>query len=198
MLFNSQQLRELQTIPGTRLLADPIGLQGAYLIDYREPWRHWTILWLLAPVPGRMLGGIRAKVMDHKGFISFINQRDLEVTLGHAKADTYCPWLGQEYRSPSDPNWYGMCCDEEDLKDDLFERECVLRQDPTLAQYPYLPSGLEITRRIHLDEGRDVEQLDTLLWDMDPTTGAYPDPRLETISKRWSRVERNPVVWERL
>jgi hypothetical protein len=198
VLLNSQQLRDLKTIPGTRLLEDPLGLQGAYIMDYREPWRHWTVQWLLAPVPGRKLGGIRAKVMDHKGFVSFINQRDLEVTLGHGKAGEWCQWLGEEYKSPDDLNWYGLCCDDEDLRDDLFERECWLRQQPHLKEQPYLPSGLGVTRRIHLDEGRDVEQLDTLLWDMDPVTRTCPDPRLETISKRWSKVERNPVVWGRL
>lgn len=195
MLLNSQQLRDLKTIPGTRLLEDPLGLQGAFVMDYREPNRHWTVQWLLAPVDGRKLGGIRAKLVDTKGFVSFINQRDLEVTLGHGKADTWCSWLGSNYRSPSDRDWYGICCDDEDLRDDLFERECWLRQE---LKYPYLPTGLEVRRRVHLDYRQDVEELDVLLWDMDPDTHVYPDPRLKTLGRRWTRVQREPLIWERL
>ena len=187
---------KLIVIPGTRFLEDPLGLQGAYIVDYREPWRHWTVQWILAPVPGRHLGGIRAKVIAHKGFVSFINQRDLEVTLGHGKPDSWCGWLGQNYVSPSSPDWYGICCDEEDLRDDLFEHECRLRQQ--YSGYGWLPSGLEITRRIHLEEGNDVEELQTLLWDMNPDTRQYPDPQLDTVQRRWARVERRKMKWEQL
>lgn len=195
MLLNQQQLRDLKIIPGTRLLEDPLGLQGTYVMDYAEPDRRWTIQWLLAPVRGRFLGGIRAKLIDEKGFISFINQRDLEVSLGHAKPGDYCPWCGTDYASPADDEWLGLCCDTEDLQDDLFERECWLRQQ---LNQPWLPTGLEIKRHLHLDERNDVEELNVLLGDINRLTGEYPDSRFETVLQRWSRVERNPIIWRRL
>lgn len=195
MLFNTQQLRNLQLIPGTRMLSECVLTPGMPVTDFREPWRHWSVQWLFAPIPGRKVGGVRAKLIDHKGFTGFINQRDLEVTLGHGKAGTWCEWLGAEYRSPTDRDWYGICCDADDLEDDLFERECWLRQQ---LQYPYLPTHLEIRRRLHIDEGNDVEELDVLLGDMNFETGQYPDPRLETVSRRWTRAERSPLIWERV
>jgi hypothetical protein len=184
----------LKLIEGTRFLEDPIGLPGVAIRDPLEPDRPWYVQWVLAPVPGRLLGGVRAKLTDSKGFITFVNQRDLEVLLGMAKPGQYCKWLGQDYVGPTDPDWYGLCCDDEDLRDDLFERECIARRD-----YPgVLPQGLELTRRLHIDFRQDVEQLDTLLWDWDPDSYLTPDPRLETVHRRWTRVERTPLIWERL
>lgn len=196
MLLNQQQLRELRIIPGTRMLEDPLGLQGVVVIDYKEPWRQWTIQWLLAPVRGRVLNGIRAKLIDPKGFVSFINQRDLEVTLGHGQPGKYCHWLGTDYVNPEDDEWFGVCCDTEDLKDDLFERECWLRQQ--LPQHPFLPTGLELERLVHFDEGNDAKELLTLRGDINQDTGQYPDPRLESVGRRWTRVEKVPLIWERV
>lgn len=196
MLFSSQQLRELKLVPGTRMLEEnPI--HGAYVCDPRDPERHWTVQWLLSPIRSRRLGGIRAKLIDHKGFIGFMNQRDLEVVLGHGKPGSWCEWLGSRYVSPADDEWCGVCCDSEDLRDDLFERECWLRQQPELAQYPYLPTNLELKRRVHLDTNNDVEDLYTLRGDIDFDTGQYPDPRFDTVERRWTRVERVPLIWER-
>jgi hypothetical protein len=84
-------LGNLAVIPGTRMLEDPLGLQGAYVLDPLEPARHWWVQWVFAPVPGRALSGIRAKLVDTKGFITFCNQRDLEVMLQHAKPGEWCP-----------------------------------------------------------------------------------------------------------
>lgn len=195
MLLNPARDRP-SVIPGTRILEDQLGLPGTYVHDHKEPWRHWHIQWLFAPLPRKYPGGIRAKLVDTKGFITFINQRDLEVILGHGKPGEYCHWTGKKYPNPEGEEWWGHCCDEEDLQDDLFERECSLRQGP-YAQYPYLPQGLHLERRIHLDYGQDVEELHTLLWDMDPDTGQYPDPRLEMVTRRWARVERTQLSWER-
>lgn len=195
-MLTSPQSHRLPVIPGTRLLEDPLGLAGVGVQDPLEPNRQWTIQWMLAPVPGRFLTGVRAKLVDEKSFVTFCNQRDLEVLLGYGTPGKLCKWTGQDYPAPGGDEWFGFCCDEEDLRDDLFERECWLRQQ--LKDHPYLPTGLEITRRLHIDDRRDVEQLDTLLWDMDPETRNYPDPRLETVSRRWARVERNPLVWEYL
>jgi hypothetical protein len=186
----------LTVIPGTRLLEDPLGLPGVYVLDPHEPWRHWWVQWVLAPVRGRALSGIRAKLIDTKGFITFCNQRDLEVILRHGEPGEFCKWTGKEYPGPHDPEWYGLCCDDEDLRDDLFEYECRVREQ--LSGYPYLPQGLEYRRRVHFDRNYDAEELYTLLWDMNPDTGQYPDPTLGTVQRRWARVERTRVAWERL
>jgi hypothetical protein len=130
--------------------------------------------------------------MDQHGFVSFCNQRDLEVLLGYAFPGQHCSWLHRSYPSPEDHEWYGPCADEEDLIDDLFERELRLRNSGNAGA---LPSGLEIVRRVHLDANNDVEELFTLLWDRDNSTGVAPDTRLETISDRWKRVERNRLEW---
>ena len=187
---------KLAVIPGTRLLEDPLGLSGAYVMDPMEPNRHWYIQWLLAPISGRVLSGIRAKLIDMKGFITFCNQRDLEVMMGHAKPGDYCQWTGKNYVAPYSKDWYGLCCDEDDLQDDLFERECQIREQYT--GYPWLPAGLSLTRRLHLEAGRDVEEVQTLLWDMNPDTKQYPDPHLSTVRRRWALVERTKLIWERL
>lgn len=186
----------LSVIPGTRMLEDALGLSGAVVPDPHEPWRHWTIQWLLAPIPGRHLGGVRAKLIDTKGFVTFCNQRDLEVLMQHGKPGQYCQWTGKNYVSPNDSEWCGLCCDEEDLRDDLFERECRAREH--YKEYPYLPQGLEFTRRLHLELNQDVEELYTLLWDMDPDTYQYPDTSLRNVQRRWSRVERLKLFWERI
>ena len=183
-------------IPGTRMLEDPLGLSGTTVTDPLEPWRMWSVQWLLAPIPGRRLAGVRGKLVDTKGFITFCNQRDLEVLLGHARPGDWCQWAAQRYVGPEDQQWYGLCCDDEDLKDDLFEHECRVRQ--AYAGWPYLPTGLEYTRRVHLDVNNDAEELHTLLWDMDPDTRQYPDPSLHNVARRWSRVERNRIIWERV
>jgi hypothetical protein len=189
MLINPFKTK-VATIPGTRILEESFGLTGFQYTDPREPSRAWALQYLLAPIRGRALGGIRAKFVDSKGFVSFCNQRDLEIITGIAQPGDYCPWLGDNYPGPEDKEWFGLCTDTEDLLDDLQDRELRLRE-----QYPgVLPSNLEIVRRIH-DEGSDSEELMQLLWDMDIETGQGPDPRLETIERRWVRVERTKLSW---
>lgn len=187
---------DLTTIPGTRILENAWGLSGLQVIDPLERERAWTIHWLLAPIRGRALGGIRALMGDQRGFVTFCNQRDLEVLLGIGKPGRHCYWLKDDYPEPGARNWFGPCCDEEDLRDDLHSRECQLREQ--YVGHPYLPTGLEMTRRVHLDTDNDVEELVTLLGDIDHVTGAYPDTRIETISSRWVRVEKQQVIWRQL
>jgi hypothetical protein len=115
----------------------------------------------------------------------------LEILLGIAESGDYCYWADTDYPERSDKEWYGLCLDDEDLLDDLHERELRLRQE-----YPgLLPSNLEIIRRIH-DGGADAEELYVLLWDMDRMTGLGPDARLETVDHRWVRIERTPLKWK--
>lgn len=180
----------LTPVPGTRLLESTFGIIGATFRDPTNIIREWTVQSLYAPVYGRALGGIRAKVIDQKEFISFVNQRDLEVLLELAYPGAYCKWLGQDYVEPGEPDWFGLCVDSEDLTDDLYDREMEAR-----AQYPadyVLPEGLNFERRIHDGRGNDYIETMLLLWDFDPVSGTGPDTRLETINRRWQSVERTP------
>lgn len=181
---------QVQTIPGTRILSNGLGVVGFQYRDPITPNRTWVVQQLLAPIKGRHLGGIRAKLCDEKSFVTFVNQRDLEVIVGIAKPGDYCYWMEEYYPGVGDDDWYGLCLDDEDLLDDLHERELRLRE-----QYPgILPSFIEIYRRIHSD-GADAEELFTLIADADIETGYGPDYRLETVSNRWSRIERTSVKW---
>lgn len=190
MLFNPN-LVQLHVIPGTRILEENFGLSGFLHVDPKVPQRHWVLQYLYAPIRRRRVGGVRAKFMDNKGFVSFCNQRDLEVLLGIASPGARCYWADTDYVDPSESGWFGLCVDDEDLEDDLLERELRLRE-----HYPeILPSGLQITRRIH-NAGTDSEELHLFLHDYDIDTGVSPDPRLETISKRWVRIERTVLPWD--
>lgn len=187
----------LKTIPGSRMLIEPMGLIGASLVDGRVKDRVWTITNLFAPIERRTLGGIRAKLEDQKGFISFCNQRDLELLLGLAKPGDMCPWTDRPYPDLHEREFYGICADDEDLKDDLYAFELALRAAMAASpEYPdVIPYGYCVDRRVHLSLGRDVVDRYTMLWDCDPATGLGPDPRFETIDQRWSRFERDKLPW---
>ncbi len=186
----------LLTVPGTRVLQDSFGLMGASFEDPIESGRSWVIVGVYAPIPGRALGGIRVKVMDAKGFISFLNQRDLEVMLGLASCGDYCPWLDKQYAYVNDytDGWVGLMADREDLGDDLFERELKTREQHGWGVLP----ELELTRLVHKSDNKDVQRLDILMWDADPETGLGPDPSLKNIWSRWSLVEETEVKWQQL
>lgn len=190
MLINPNRV-QLETIPGTRILVESFGLVGFQHIDPREPRRSWILQCLYAPIRRRRLSGIRAKFMDGKNFITFCNQRDLEVLLGIASPGTRCHWADMDYAEIGESEWFGLCVDDEDLEDDLLERELRLRE----THPGILPTNMQIERRIHNDR-TDVQELHLLLGDMDRATGFGPDPRLETIGKRWVRIERVPLQWE--
>lgn len=196
MIVNAYvESNRVATYEGTRLLQSDLGIIGQEIYDPKEPLRRWFVASVYAPLPGRALGGIRAKLQDEKGFVSFINQRDLEVSLGLVSPGQWCTWAGQKYVDPEDREWFGICADEEDLLDDLHEREMTLR-----AYYAggILYPPLEIVRRIHVDVKSDFQETFTLLWDMDMETQMGPDLRLETIEGRWSKTEKERVVWDRL
>lgn len=193
MLLNPTQMSELlQTFPGSRLLVQDFGLTGVPLQDPKDPNRVWSIQNLFAPLP-RCLGGVRARCLDQKGFVSFIDQMGLEILLGLAQAGDDCPWADWVYPSPQDYNWYGFCADPLDLLDDLFLREVLLR-----AHWAYLPQGMELQRFVHVDTGQDVLETHILVWDGDRTTGMSPDPRMETLEARWARADKEKVQWRRL
>lgn len=178
----------LLPIPGTRIVGETLGVVGTTVRDPLNLVREWTIQALYAPVPGRALGGIRAKVVDQKEFVSFCNQRDLEVLLDIASPGAYCQWLDAEYPEPGSAQWFGLCVDEQDLLDDLYDRELEAR-----ALYPegaVLPSGLNFERRVHDGAHNDYIEMMVLRWDFDTSTGIGPDTRFETVDQRWASVER--------
>jgi len=177
------------------MLSEGFGVVGLSVDDPKIFGRRWTVTKLYAPIPGRALGGVRVKLVDQKGFVTFCNQRDFELLVELARPGEWCFWANQEYPGINDPEFYGLCVDSIDLDDDLYERELDLRAQ---CQHHFLPSNLQLDRRIHLDATSDVEEMQMLLWDMDPETGMYPDPRLLTLSRRWSRVERRKLMWTRL
>lgn len=178
----------LSPIPGTNIIAETLGVVGVMLRVPGDPIRSWTIQGLYAPIPGRMLGGIRAKLIDQKGFISFCNQRDLEVLLDISCPGAYCAWLDAEYVDVDEAAWCGLCVDEDDLLDDLYDKELEARS--AYEEGTPLPAGLSFSRRIHAGSLNDYQELLVLKWDMDPDTGMGPDTRFSTVGRRWSSIER--------
>lgn len=182
-------------IPGTRVLESTLGIISGRLVDPHDHQRIWEVNSIFSPIPGRALGGVRIKLVDQKEFVTFCNQRDFEVLLGMGVPGKLCPWLDAPYVHWDDPEWYGFCCDDEDLLDDLYEREMGLRG--------YMPDGIlipgyDIARYVHLDRNRDVSDLFILVGDSDPLTGAFPDTRFPTVGRRWARAERISVQWEKI
>lgn len=194
MLLPNVYMRRPTTVPGTRLLEAHHGVVGARIVDPDNHTRVWEVQGLYLPIDGRALGGVRAKLFDQKGFVTFCNQRDLEVLLGIGRVGEPVDWLDNEYVDPSDPEWFGLCCDDDDLMDDLYDRELFVRQQvPAGLLVPHL----EMERRVHLGHNHDCEELYLVVQDVDPETGAFPDTRFETVERRWMRAERRRVRWER-
>jgi len=181
---------QLSVFAGTRILTTDFGLVGTDIIDQANERRVWTVTSVYAPIPERCLGGVRVKLVDQKGFVTFCNQRDFEVMLGMAKPGDFCRWTGREYPHPHDDAWIGFCVDKIDIQDDLYERELALR-----AENPILPSPSDIVQRIHPNMTRDYEEFWTLRGDYDFETGIGPDTRIETLYERWSRVSRDWFDW---
>ncbi len=191
MLINPYGERKLPTYPGTRLVSVELGVMGATVQDPWRPDRSWTVRGIYAPSKGRALGGLRIKLEDNKNFITFCNQRDFEVLIGLGEPGKLCIWADEDYVEPKSDSWFGLCTDDADLIDDLFDREMAIR-----AEMPgVLTTGLEIWRRIHLSRGLDVLEFHILIADAD-RDGYGPDPRIETIEDRWSAVERTKQRWE--
>lgn len=185
--------RTLDVLPHTRILQDTFGVLQERVVDPLAPSRLWRVESLFQPLP-RAIGGIRVKVCDQKGFISFINQRDFEVLTGRAQPGDYGQWFDGEYVEPGHPDWVGFFADDADLDDDLCDRELLLRGD---SPNGVLTPPLEITRRVHREPGVDYEELLLLQWDYDPVTGIQPDPRVSTIQNRWIRAELTRTPWNR-
>lgn len=196
MIVNPFQHRELlTTYAGTRLLQADFGLIGTVVADPFGVYRTWTVHALYAPTGNRAIDGIRVKLVDQKNFITFINQMDFEVLVGLGTPGKKCRWSGKTYAAPGDSDFYGMFVDDDDLVDDLYDRELLLRGQCATG---VLPPNVEILRRVHYENKVDFEELFLLLWDADPETGISPDIRFETVERRWSRVERVRAPWDQI
>lgn len=194
MIVNPFQRKELlATFAGTRILQADFGLMGTSVTDPFNKYRTWRVQCLYAPTGHRAIDGIRIKLADDKGFVTFINQMDFEVLLKMGRPGALCRWSGKKYAEPGDSDFYGMFVDDDDLVDDLYDRELLLRG---MTPGGVLANNTEIIRRVHLEEKVDVEELHLLLWDGDPETGICPDIRFETVERRWSRVERVRAPWD--
>ena len=199
MIIHPSLDRERLRTCGGRLLIETFGLIGEKVTDPLHPEREWTIDGFYEPIRGRAVGGIRARLIDQKGFISFINQRDLEILLGLMRPGEYCQWLGKDYVDPYDRHWLGFCMDSEDLQDDLFARETELRYHQEEATGGRtLPEGYELERLIHTGGSTDLRELLFLRLDYDIETGQYPDERIRTVDMRWMRIEKQLIVWRQV
>ena len=186
--------RRFENIDGTPFVQDRevLGFIGVE-VPSEDTRRRWTIQSFLLPSRRRALGGLRVKLQDQKGFVTFCNQRDLEVLLGLGHPGQPCYWLGRNYVDPGDKDWVGFYADEEDLWDDLYERELLIR-----CEYSLIPESTQVTRLVHTDRSSDFEELYMLLFDGDREMGFSPDPRHETLEQRWVRVERVRVTWGKI
>lgn len=149
--------------------------------------RIWTVRQFYLPkvtTGNTVETGVRAMVVDDHGFVSFVNQRDLEVLLDIRRAGEWCAWLGAPYVGTKESEFYGCCCDEADAWDELHSYEMELRR-----QFPngFIPGEQQRERWIHYGWCRDEYELWHFLWDAEPSTGISPDSRLETIESRWTR-----------
>lgn len=199
MLVHPYQQRSRLQVCGGRLLTETFDIVGTKLRDPTSARREWTVNGLYFPIWGMTLSGIRARVVDQKGFASFINQRDLEFLLGFARPGDYCTWLGEDYVDPYSREWIGFCMDSEDLKDDLYIRELEVRlQQEEATGASFIPEGWEVERLISINGGTDVRETLTMRLDADMETGSYPDPRFETVDTRWVRIERERLEWHRV
>lgn len=189
-------------IEHSRMLGDGFvlnSLAGVVLPDRKNPSRAWTLCCFYMPLTDRKgLQGVRAKLVDQKGFTTFCNQRDLELMLGYVKPGMWCTWTDSPYPEFDSPDFYGFCMDFEDGIDDLHGWEMLKRQEYWARGYQVIPETFDVTRRLHLDTNVDVEQLDQFLYDYNPDTGMSPDYDVLRLSQRWRRVERNSVIWARL
>ncbi len=183
----------IRPLGDTNLLEHTFGLVGKRITDLHNRFREWEVNALYAPVRGRSVGGIRAKLVDQKGFITFCNQRDLEVLLDIASPGAWCQWLGSDYAEPFTTEWIGFCADEDDLVDDLYDREVEARALYCPHNTP-LPDSLNFNRRVHNGLHDDFEEEVLFLGDTYYESSAQLDSRFETVVNRWRSVERTPQV----
>lgn len=180
----------LAVFSGTRLLKSTFGLVGESIPDRHDSNRRWVIHGLYAPITKRALGGIRAKLLDQSGVVTFCNQRDLEVLLGLGVPGARCKWYEGEYQRVGSNNWFGFCMDTDDCDDDLMDHELLLK----LSFNGIVPSGAEVQRTLHLDEDDEVEEILVFSWNMNYAGGISPNGSVNMLHERWTRTYSKRVL----
>lgn len=193
MIINpSTRAHLLEPAPYSRALTIDFGLVGEVIPDPRESRRVWTLDAAYAPLRSRRVRGVRFRAYDQLGFVSFIEQLQLEVLLGIGEPGERCQWAGILYPHPDDiDSFFGFVMDDEDMADDMHSIELAARQGIDV-----LPPGSFVERKLHKDHGEDFIEGWTLVWDGDPETGVSPDIRIETVCTRWHRAEQRRVRWK--
>lgn len=195
MIINPYAHKErLKPIEGTRILAEDFGLLRRLIEDTQNAERTWRIVGVYAPLKARSVQGLRVKVVDEQGFITFVEQMQLEVLLGLGRPNTLCAWSGKMYRDVEHQLFDGFVMDDDDLIDDLLDREHIIRASCTNG---VIPESGTITRKVHLADGEEFEDTLIMLYDGDRSTGLHPDYRQDTLMNRWSRSERTRCNWKK-
>jgi hypothetical protein len=193
--------RSLECVPGTRMLIETPTQIGCRFRDPYDTGRVWTVTGGFKPLMNRPNHGARIRVVDGHNIVSFVSQQDLDLLLGQVKPGELCPWTQEKYPEIGDEleGWYGLWMDEEDVADDLHFCELDIRRDFAQEAGGYYPlPEIELRRRLHTSKNRDVQRLDILVMDYDPETGLGPDIALDTLHRRWKKVEQEDLTWRDL
>ncbi len=146
----------------------PSEYDGIVLFAYG---RMWTVTSTYAPIKQLRIAGMRMRLQDQKGFITFCNQRDFEVLAGVGSPDAWCRWLGDRYVEQGSTQWFGFCWESFDHEDDLAEWSVLLASEGKLVE------NVDIERKI-FDDGVDWIE------------------RSYFNGEAWIRVEREKENWE--
>jgi len=157
------------------MLPDTFGLIGYQVKDPVVKNRHWSVSGFFYPTNRY---GLRVRLVDNRGFSTFINQRDFEHLIGMYDSGDECPWLDEPYVNVDSRQYVGFTMDQIDLQDDLYVRE-IEDIGFDIALYT------EIERRIHFDGGDYLERL--FLFEH--------STEYERIMRRWISVETVKVKW---
>ena len=171
---------------------------GKSVRDPDNKSRLWTVRDAFAPEEDVAAGnslGVRFRCIDARGFVTFINQRDLEVLLGYGKPGERIPWSDNRYYVSvfSEAHWVGFQVQKWDSLNDLHLRETAIRIDRGYGNAP-IPMGATITRLIHMRDGQDLEVKFTCVGNADRHSGYGPDTQFGSVEYRWNCVEKTTRV----
>lgn len=178
--------RHMPVLANSYQLIDELGLPGQQLFD-DETSRIWTVIAVYAP--RSVTGGVRIKLNDNRGFVSFLEQEDYEVIFDMVQPGDICPWSGRKYAGPGDRDWNGLYADDFDLKDDLYDRH----QEFVRIYNGYVPTDALIQRCVH-SENRDFLES----WGYLPSLAGHIPITADNVDTAWVRVESMNVKWEEI
>lgn len=172
----------LDVFQGSRILKKDFNLIGHKIYDRDDD--PWVIQGVYCPLTTRKPSGIRVKAKLFNAAVdifSFVDQFYLEPLIDSAGCaeGRMCDWAGRRYIAKNDAAFHAFVTDEDDLADDLFDRELMIR-----AAHRRIPDGTSVCRYAQLEPGEIVEETWHLIHD-------GPDsPSVEGIEERWKRSER--------